>query len=102
MAGVHFSSPANYCIMKEYKNYRYRNRRHRKTSVGSSLITTILTSIASFAAKDLMSENSKIKRIISNITNPKQITRAKQPAIEAEYSVLSEELEKKQENTGGN
>jgi len=78
--------------MKENRNYRYRNRRHRKSSAGSSLIATILTGIASYAANDLMSENSKIKQIFKNIIEPKKIPQTEQEAIEAKFSVLDEKL----------
>ncbi|MCF7793575.1 MAG: hypothetical protein K9N09_09400 [Candidatus Cloacimonetes bacterium] len=73
------------------RNYRYRNRRNKTFSGRNSVVSTLITAFASIVTKDLLSDNSKIKRFLKNTFQPQKIEKQKKKEIiDGKYSVLDE------------
>ncbi|MEA1971684.1 MAG: hypothetical protein U9N34_00060 [Candidatus Cloacimonadota bacterium] len=85
---------------KHYGGYKYRNRRDKKTgSNRGSIVSSLLSVVSGLLVKDLSSNDSKIKKIVSKFFKPKitDKTEKKNKIIKPEYEVLenSEELDNK-------
>ena len=70
--------------------YGYRNQRDRKQGNISSIVLLAITTVA----KDLLSQDSKIKNLVNKIFKPKQLTenqQDKREIVNAEYKIIDGE-----------
>jgi len=76
---------------KHYGGFKYRNKQNQSYRKRNSFIGAMITTIVGTVVKDLTSENSKIKKLISKVIHPKQIEekRYEKKIIDAEYKVIS-------------
>jgi len=73
---------------KHRNGYQYRNKRNNSSSSKNSIIGTILSAISGIVIKDLSSQNSRIKSLVSKIIKPKEIEKKPNKIIEADYEIL--------------
>jgi hypothetical protein len=83
---------------RHYGGYKYRNKRNKSTHLRNSFWGTVISAIAGTVVKDLTSDNSKIKKLITNTVLSKKITaRANSKRIiEAEYKIINDDKDHEQ------
>ncbi len=86
---------------RHINGFKYRNRRtdcngnngnSGRTGKNNSIFGTIISAFAGLIINDISSPDSKIKRVVGNIFNPKKIEKKEETAkiIKAEYEVIED------------
>ena len=78
---------------RHYGGIKYRNKRNQGHRGRNSLIGTVITLIAGAVAKDITSDDSRIKKLFNRIIQSKQIEEKpkEKRVIDAEFSVINNE-----------